>query len=53
MSEVVGPVVSALSLADNAAKEKIKTEVYQLVNEKYSDGNVLISSSALVISGTK
>jgi ubiquinone/menaquinone biosynthesis C-methylase UbiE len=52
-SEVVGPVVSALSQADNALKEKIKTEVYQLVNQKYPDGKVWIDSSAMVIGGTK
>ncbi len=53
MSEVVGPVVSALSQADSETKEKIKAEVYQLVNQKYPDGNVLIDASALIISGKK
>jgi ubiquinone/menaquinone biosynthesis C-methylase UbiE len=53
MSEVVGPVVSALSLADNETKEKIKSEVYQLIDQKYPEGKVLIESSALIISGEK
>lgn len=53
MSEVVGPVVSALSQADSETKEKIKDEVFQLVNQKYPDGNVLIDASALIISGKK
>lgn len=53
MSEVVGPVVSALSQTDNETKERIKAEVYQLVNQKYPDGNVLIEASALIISGEK
>jgi len=53
MTEVAAPVVGALSKADDAMKEKIKTEVYQAVNQKYSDGNVFIDSSALVIWGEK
>ena len=53
MSEVVGPVVTALSQADEATKEKIKTELYQAVSQKYPDGNVLIEASALIISGEK
>lgn len=53
MSEVVGPVVSALNQIDAKTKEKIKTEVSRLVNEKYAKENVLIDSSALIISGTK
>jgi ubiquinone/menaquinone biosynthesis C-methylase UbiE len=53
MTSVVAPVVAALSKADNASREKIKREVYQAVNQKYPDGNVLIDSSALVICGEK
>lgn len=53
MNEVGAPIVAALSKADDATKEKIKREVYQLVNEKYPDGNVMIDSSALVIYGEK
>ena len=53
MSEVVGPVVSALNQTDNETKEKIKAEVYRLMNQKYPDGNVLIDASALIISGKK
>jgi hypothetical protein len=34
-------------------KEKIKTEVYQALNQKYPDGNIIIDSSALVIYGEK
>jgi hypothetical protein len=43
----------SLSLADNESREKIKMEVYQLVNQKYPEGKVLIESSALIISGEK
>jgi hypothetical protein len=53
MTEVAAPFVAALSKADDAMKEKIRREVYQLVNEKYPDGNVQIDSSALVIYGEK
>lgn len=53
MSEVVGPVVTALGQADHEKKEKIKTELYQLVAKKYSGGNLMIDASALIISGEK
>lgn len=53
MTEVAAPVVAALSKADSAMKEKIKREVFQLVNQKYPDGNVVIDASALVIYGEK
>jgi len=53
MTEVAAPFVAALSQADDALKEKIKSEVYQALMEKYPDGNVIIDSSALVIYGEK
>jgi ubiquinone/menaquinone biosynthesis C-methylase UbiE len=53
MTDLAAPVVAALNKADEAIKEKIKREVYQAVNQKYPDGNVLIDSSALVIYGEK
>jgi len=53
MTEVGAPIVAALSKADDAMKEKIKKEVYQAVNQKYSDGNIIIDSSALLIYGEK
>jgi len=53
MTDVVAPVVAALSKADDATKEKIKTDVFRNVNERYPDGNVMIDSSALVIYGEK
>jgi len=52
-SEVVGPVVSALKQADSGMREKIKSEVYQLINEKYPEGKVMIEGNAFVIKGTK
>lgn len=53
MTEVAAPVVAALSKADESMSNKIKNEVFQKVAEKYSDGNVMIDSSALVIFGEK
>jgi len=53
MTEVGAPIVAALSKADDAINEIIKKEVYQVMNERYTDGNVLIDSSALVIYGEK
>ena len=49
MTDVAAPVVAAFSKADEAVKEKIKKEVYQIVNQKYPDGNIMIDSSAIVI----
>lgn len=53
MTEVAAPFVAALSKADEVMKEKIKREVYQLVSQKYPEGNVTIDSSAQVIYGEK
>lgn len=53
MTEVGAPIVAALSKADDTMKAKIKSEVYELVNQKYPDGNVVIDCSALVIYGEK
>ncbi len=53
MTDVVAPVVAALSQADDATKAKIKAEVYEVVNEKYPSGYIAIESSALIISGMK
>jgi ubiquinone/menaquinone biosynthesis C-methylase UbiE len=52
-SEVVGPVVNALSTADDALKQKIKTEVYQTINDNYPAGSVAIDISAKVVYGEK
>jgi len=47
------PVVAALGRANEATREKIKREVYGTLEQKYVDGNIMIDSSALVISGEK
>lgn len=53
MVEVAAPVVAALSKADDATKQKIKTEVLNIINQKYRTGNVDLESSCLIISGRK
>jgi ubiquinone/menaquinone biosynthesis C-methylase UbiE len=53
MNDVAAPVVAALGKADDVMKQKIKEEVYSLINQKYPDNNVIIDSSALVIYGEK
>ncbi|MFA4868879.1 MAG: class I SAM-dependent methyltransferase [Pedobacter sp.] len=53
MTEVAAPVVAALSKADAAMKDKIKTEVYDAMNQKFIDGNVVIDSGAVVFCAEK
>ena len=53
MTEVGAPIVAALSKADDALKAKIKKEVFELVDSKYPDGNVVIESGAIVVYGEK
>jgi len=53
MTEMAAPVVAALSNAENAMQEKIREEVYQVLNQRYPDKNIRIDSSALVIYGKK
>lgn len=53
MTEVAAPFVSALSKADDALREKIKSEVFETVRQKYPDGVVNIEGNSLVICGTK
>jgi ubiquinone/menaquinone biosynthesis C-methylase UbiE len=53
MTEVVAPVVAALSNADDVLKARIRSEVFKVVGQKYPGGNIAIDSSALVIYGEK
>ena len=53
MTEVGAPIVAALSKADDALKEKIKSQVFELVGQKYPEGNVAIDANAIVISAEK
>jgi ubiquinone/menaquinone biosynthesis C-methylase UbiE len=52
MTEIGAPIVAALSKADDAMRQKIKKEVFELVLNKYP-GNVAIDASAIVISAEK
>jgi len=53
MTEVVAPVVAALSKADDKMKERIRNEVFEAVNQKYAQGEVRFDTSTLVICGEK
>lgn len=53
MTDVAAPFVAALSKANDAMKDKIKREVFEMVDEKYPNGNININSSALIIYGEK
>jgi SAM-dependent methyltransferase len=53
MTEIAAPFVAALSKADEAMREKIKSEVLEMVNQKYPDGTVTIDGNSLVIYGEK
>ncbi len=53
MTDVAAPVVAMLSKADSIVMEKIKKRVYKTLYQKYSGGNVLIDSAALIIYGEK
>lgn len=52
ITEVGAPIVAALSKADDALRQKIKKEVFELVNQKYP-GHVAIDAGAIVISAEK
>ena len=53
MTEIAAPVVAALNKTDDEMIEKIKREVYELINQKYPEGNVVLNGSCLLISGEK
>jgi ubiquinone/menaquinone biosynthesis C-methylase UbiE len=53
MTEVVAPVVAALSNADCEMKVKIRSDVFNLIRQKYPEGALTLDSNALVIYGEK
>lgn len=53
MTEVGAPIVAALSQADDEIRRRIKTQIFELLSERYPDGNVAIEASAILISGEK
>jgi ubiquinone/menaquinone biosynthesis C-methylase UbiE len=52
-TEVGAPIVAALSKADDTMRTKIKKEVFELLLEKFPDGNIVIPSAALIVYGEK
>ncbi len=53
ITEIGAPIVAALSKADDAMRQKIKKEVFELVSQKYPGNDVAIDASAIVIAAKK
>lgn len=53
MTEIAAPFVAAMSKADEPTRQKIKTEVYEAINQRFPDGKVFIDCAAIVIAGEK
>ncbi len=53
MTEVGAPIVAALNQANDAVRQKIKDQVFELVSQKYPGEHIAIDASAIVISAEK
>ncbi len=53
LTEVGAPIVAALSKADDAMREKIRKEVFDLVRERYPGENIALDATAIMISARK
>jgi len=53
MTDIGAPIAAALSEADEVLREKIKKEVFALVQQKYTEGSIAIDACAVVISAEK
>ncbi|AYA35850.1 methyltransferase domain-containing protein [Hymenobacter oligotrophus] len=53
MNEVAAPVVTAMSKADSNTQAKIRSEVMELVDQKYPDHQAAIDFGARVVCGQK
>jgi ubiquinone/menaquinone biosynthesis C-methylase UbiE len=53
ITEIGAPIVAALSKADDAMRQKIKKEVFELVSSKYPGNDIAIDASAIVIAAEK
>jgi hypothetical protein len=53
MTEIAAPIVGALSKADDSMITTIKNEVYQIINDKYPNQEVIINGSCLLLHGEK
>lgn len=50
MTEVAAPIVAALSKADEKTLDKIRQEVFALVQQRYPEGKMAIAASSIIIS---
>lgn len=53
MTEIAAPFVAAMSKADEPTRQKIKTEVFEAINQRFPDGKVFIDCAAIVVAGEK
>lgn len=53
MNDVVAPVVSAMSKAENGTKEKIMNEVFGLLDEKHPGNKAALDYGSIVVAGEK
>ncbi|NEU09530.1 class I SAM-dependent methyltransferase [Flavihumibacter sp. R14] len=53
MTEVGASIVAALSTADDEVKGRIRSEVFELLNQKYPEGKIAMDAGAWVISAEK
>ncbi|MDF7812277.1 class I SAM-dependent methyltransferase [Hymenobacter sp. YC55] len=53
MNDVAAPVVAALSKTDSNTKDKIKKEVFDLLNEKFPNKQVTLDYGTIVVCGEK
>jgi len=53
MTDVGAPIVAALGKADATTRQKIKSEVFELVKQKYGTQNIALDAGALVLAGEK
>jgi ubiquinone/menaquinone biosynthesis C-methylase UbiE len=53
MNEVAAPVVAAMSQADDAIRETIRLQAFELVDQKYPDKKAALDYSAVVVCGGK
>jgi len=53
MNEMAAPIVAALSKASPEIQATIKAEVFQIIQDRYPEGQVDFDSSALIVYGEK
>jgi len=53
VNEVAAPVVAAMNKADDPMREKIKKEVFELLDRKYPDKKAAVDYGAVVVCGEK